>query len=175
LATFRAGTLHRKEFFCTSQSCAFCAKACRIAVLPGGDLQLISNQEVLALAGSVLSFFEPRTLRAGKRVQIKKCGASGFLPIAPLLTSPASRRSGRVFSPIAFCLNIAEFLSGVARTIRAAKRGGELLDEFTFSFTDRNFTELCLSGEFPVSSQRRTHAAFPFLTNRKIAGDLCPT
>ncbi len=39
-------------------------------------------------------------------------------------------------------------------------RSGELLDELTFSFTDRNLTELCLSAESPVSSQRRTHAAF---------------
>jgi hypothetical protein len=39
-------------------------------------------------------------------------------------------------------------------------RSGELLDEFTFSFTDRNLTELCLSAESPVSSQRRTHSAF---------------
>jgi hypothetical protein len=49
-----------------------------------------------------------------------------------------------------------------------------LLDESTFSFTDRNFTELCLSAESRISSHAEPAPGSPFLTNREIAGDLCP-
>ena len=51
---------------------------------------------------------------------------------------------------------------------------GELLDEFTFSFTDRNLTELCLSAEdLPNPRNAEPAPGSLFLTNRKIAGDLC--
>lgn len=96
-------------------------------------MQLISNQEVLALAGIVLSFFEPRALPCEKRVQTKKCGASGFLPIALLLTSPASEESRSIFLTNRVLPETLPSFSAVSRGRSGGQiRSAELLDEFTF-------------------------------------------
>jgi hypothetical protein len=49
---------------------------------------------------------------------------------------------------------------------------GKLLDEFTFSFTDSQFERIVLNLSFPRNAEPTPRS--PFLTNRKIAGDLCP-
>jgi hypothetical protein len=86
----------------------------------------------------------------GKRVQIKKCGPSGFLPIALLLTSPASEESRSSFLSNRVLPEHRRVSQPCPADDPGAQvRSGELLDEFTFSFTDRNLTELCLSAEFP--------------------------
>jgi hypothetical protein len=91
-----------------------------------------------------------------------------------LLTSPASEESRSIFRtnrvPPEHCRVSQQCPADDPGQIRS----GELLDEFTFSLTDRNLIELCLMLNLPYPRNAEPAPSSPFLTNRKIAGDLCP-
>jgi len=96
-----------------------------------GNLHPISNKEVLALAAERVEFLRGSDTACGKRVQTKKGGSSGFLPIAPLLTSAASEESRSSF----LTNRVLPEHCRVSQRCPADDpggqiRSGELLDEF---------------------------------------------
>jgi hypothetical protein len=112
-------------------------------------LQLISNQEVLSSSGLRVEFLRASHTSCGKRVQIKKCGPSGFLPIALLLTSPHLKKNRSMFLTNRVLPEHCRVSQRCPADDPGSQiRSGELLDEFTFSSTDRNLTELSVSAEF---------------------------